>query len=149
VKDPKVQPVALVRKSDEVGICGVFVTQTSDRVYIGRLALEAGHVPPRPGLIFWVPTKDVDVVSVGTSERIGKRFPRLAVAMLARLYGDRAEEPPPALKNTTVSTVAGGPAPTAQTTTATESQPVKLRPHHHPHVRITAQSCTAAQHVDP
>jgi len=36
---PSAQPIALVRKSDAVGICGVFITQTSDRVYVGRSAL--------------------------------------------------------------------------------------------------------------
>ncbi len=66
--NPKVQPVALVRKDNDVGICGVFVTQTSDRVYVGRLP-DAGK---RPGEIFWVRTSDVDLVSVGEPEKIGR-----------------------------------------------------------------------------
>ena len=41
---PKAQPIALVRKGEPVGVCGVFVAQTTERVYVGRRASEG-----RPG----------------------------------------------------------------------------------------------------
>lgn len=94
---PKAQPIALVRKGEPVGICGVFVAQTTERVYVGRRASEG-----RPGVIFWVPRSDVDLVSVGQPERTGNRFKTLAVAMLEQLYKDRAEAAGAALKNTTI-----------------------------------------------
>jgi hypothetical protein len=120
---PSVQPVALVRKGDDVGICGVYITQTNERVYVGRLA-SPGY---RPGLIFWVPTSDVELVDVGQLERIDSRFPKLAVAMLRRLYRDRAEEAAPALKNTTVATVTNG-AKAGDTTTTTSEVPPSTTP---------------------
>ncbi len=147
---PKVQPIALVRKGDEIGICGVYITQTSDRVYIGRLPLEGrGERATRPSLIFWVPTSNVELVSEGQYEPVGPSFPRMAEAMLARLYDDRAEEAPPTLKNTTITRVAGSAASDEQITTASETPPTKQRPRRHPHVTLSGQSCTAQQHIDP
>lgn len=150
LEQPKVQPVALVRKDNELGICGVYITQTNDRVYIGRLPLKGR----RPGLIFWVPTSDVDLVSVGQPLSIGKEgdntFSTTAEGMLARLYKDRAEEAAPALKNTTITNVSGDPSSAkGQTTTATETPPVKERSKRHPGVKIYERSCTSTQAVDP
>lgn len=65
--EPKVQPVALLRKGKELGICGVYITQTSERVYVGRLRTPTKR---RPGLIFWVPMSEVELVSVGQPESI-------------------------------------------------------------------------------
>ena len=148
--NPKVQPVALVRKDNEVGICGVFIAQTSERVYVGRLPF-AGY---RPGEIFWVPTSDVDLISVGQPESIGedankKTFSFYAESVLDRLYKDRAEEAAPTLKNTTTTTVSGSPPPGTQTTTGIETPPTKERSKRHPNVKIYGKSCTATQHVDP
>jgi hypothetical protein len=141
---PSVQPIALVRKSDDVGICGVFITQTNERVYIGRLAL-SGH---RPGLIFWVPTSNVDLVDVGQSEPINSQFPELAVAMLQQLYKDRAEEPAQTPKNTTVTKVTNGAKPGETTTTTSETPPPKkvwkkVRPMPHPRETVGA-GCTSS-----
>jgi hypothetical protein len=150
--EPKVQPIALVRKGNEVGTCGVYIAQTGERVYVGRLALgenDKHKVPERASLIFWVPTSDVEVVSVGQSERIGPSFPKLAEAMLTRLYADRAEEAAAALQSTTVTSVKSGPSAGDSTTTATQAPPAKTRPRKHPRVAMPAASCTAEQHIDP
>jgi hypothetical protein len=146
--EPKVQPVALVRKGDDVGICGVFITQTSERVYVGRLALE-GDRPSgsRPGLIFWVLTSDIDLVSVGQPERIDGKFPKLAAAMLARLYADRAEQAAPSLKNTTVTKVLGTEVKAGfagkQTTIVRETPPRTTRPSPYPEEKVGAD-CTSS-----
>jgi hypothetical protein len=132
IAKPKVQPVALVRTSDDIGICGIYITQTSDRVYVGRLA----YRKDRPGLIFWVPKSAVDVVSVGELAPTDEKLPKLAVAMLAQLYNDRAEEPAPEVKNTTNTTVKGqeeskdSPG-TEKTTTVTETPVFKGEPRLH------------------
>jgi ABC-type multidrug transport system fused ATPase/permease subunit len=138
--EPSVQPIALVRKSDAVGVCGVFVAQTNERVYVGRLAAKG----IRPGMLFWVPTKDVELVDVGQSEHVGRKLPRLTVTMLSQLYKDRAEAGP-AVKNTTVTEVEGGPAPAKQTTTARETPPPPP-PTSHPPVKV-GETCTSPQTV--
>ncbi len=126
---PSVQPIALVRKGDDVGICGVYITQTNERVYIGRLA-RSGY---RPGLIFWVPTSDVDLVDVGQLEPIDSKFPALAVAMLRQLYKDRAEEATQTLKNTTVTEVTSNAKAGETTTTTSETPPLRqVRPTTYP-----------------
>jgi hypothetical protein len=156
---PKVQPVALVRKDNELGVCGVYIAQTSDRVYVGRLPL-SGY---RPGEIFWVPTSDVDLVSVGQPEPIAedkyeKRFSNYAESMLARLYKDRAEEAAPALNNEMISEEGKKPASKQQATrihglhivTSTEKSeapPKKVRSKPHPPVTIDEARCTAKQHA--
>jgi hypothetical protein len=139
MREPKVQPIALIRKSDDVGICGVYITQTNERVYVGRLSLQ-GH---RPGLIFWVPTSDIDVVSVGQLERTDATFGKLAVAMLAQLYKDRSEQAAPALKNASVTEVEGVASATGkQTTTVRETAPANARPTRYPEESVPA-SCTS------
>ncbi len=134
---PSVQPVALIRKSDDVGLCGVFVTQTNERVYVGRLAVSG----ERPGLIFWVPTSDVDLVSVGQFEPIDKtsKFSALAAAMLQQIYSDRAAEAAQTLKNTTVTKVTDGAKAGETTTTVSETPPQeKVSPTSHPAETATA-----------
>ncbi len=149
---PSAQPIALVRKSDAVGICGVFITQTSDRVYVGRRALidPKSNELIRPGLIFWVPASDVALIDVGQFERIGGHFHEHAERMLAQLYKDQPEAAGPSVKNTTITQVVSGEAkPGAkqevQTTTTREVAPTSA-----PSERLTRQeqsvtrkSCTA------
>jgi hypothetical protein len=105
---PSVQPIALVRKNDGFGICGVYVTQTKDRIYIGRLpytetakAAKSGnptHVSEegqiRPGLLFWVPTTDVELVYVGQFVSVDPSLRERSARMLTRLYLDRAKGAP-------------------------------------------------------
>jgi hypothetical protein len=127
---PSAQPIALVRKSDAVGICGVFITQTSDRVYVGRSALIDSETKKliRPGLIFWVPTSDVDLIDVGQFERIGTNFPEHAERMLAQLYKDGPDAAKASAKPTTITEVVGeavkpGAKQGKQTTTTREGEP--------------------------
>jgi hypothetical protein len=161
LEQPMVQPIALVRKGNEIGTCGVYVAQTSDRVYVGRLP----SLDKRPGEIFWVPTADVDLVGVGQPEHVGwgedkKRFSDYAKSMLERLYEDRAEEVAPRLKNETVSEEGKKPASKQQAkrihglhvvtdTETREVPPERLRSKLHPHVTIEGAGCTATQYVDP
>lgn len=123
--DPSVQPVALLRKGNSAGICGVFITQTSERVYVGRLP----YPEYRPGLIFWIPTSEVEAVSVGQLQRPGQAFQERATAMLARLYRDRAEEVPATLKNESETVVQGSEvaagAKAGRQTTITHERPAK------------------------
>jgi hypothetical protein len=118
---PKVQPIALVRKGDDVGVCGVYIAQTSERVYVGR-----PETSSRPGLIFWIPTSDVDLIDVGQPERTGKKFDALAVAMLKRVYQDRAEAASPTLKNTTVVEESVNPRTGVKTTRTREELPKSI-----------------------
>ncbi len=144
---PEAQPVALLRKNNETGICGVFVTQTSERVYIGRLPQ-----PGRPGLLFWVPTTEVELVSVGQSQEIQSKNPFQLQddesALLRRLYVDRAEEAPTTVKNPTKTVVSGtAGAKTSQTTTTTEAQAPKYQSTPHKPVSVQGTSCRST--LDP
>ena len=151
---PQVQPVALLRKQNAAGLCGVFVAQTSERVYIGRLPTisHPHHASEgRRGLIFWVPASEVDIVSVG--QLVSTSILReQATTMLRRLYKDRAEELPPTLKNETTTTVTGAEVPPGaktgtQKTVVTESPAKKYGPS--PRTASMAAPCepqSASQH---
>ena len=55
IRSPKVQPVALLRNTDDRPICGAYVTETDDRVYIARVVPGEGgrrhQVQARPDFL--------------------------------------------------------------------------------------------------
>jgi hypothetical protein len=134
---PRVQPIALVRDSDDRALCGVYITQTDDRLYVGRVELERGsdrEAESDTGRIFSVPLEDVDVASVGPLQPIADARSR-AIRLLDEVYVDRAEEPPTEVKNevtvterqetlTEPATVSGGqPGQTTSKLTRTTETP--------------------------
>jgi hypothetical protein len=134
VRFPSVQPMALLRKDNSGGLCGVFVAQTSERVYVGRLPYGS-----RPGLIFWVPTSEIDSIAVGQLKPIDNELRTRASAMLARLYADRAEEAPIALKNTTTTVVKKpGNRGSRQETVITETSPHRTKSRLRPHMSVSS-----------
>jgi hypothetical protein len=92
---PKLQPVALIRESSNRAICGVYIGENDDRVYIARVEPKARHSPLAAhgtGRMFWIPKADVDIITVGQLQGIrdaNRRAPQLAY----ELYADRAENP--------------------------------------------------------
>ena len=66
---PKVQAVALIRKSDgpTESIQGLYVTETSSRVYFANLATEGCSKTTESGSarLFWIPKEDVVAMSIG------------------------------------------------------------------------------------
>lgn len=94
VRDPSVQPVGVVMK-DGRGINGLYVTETSDRLWLARVDQkekdkpENGMTTPEKdataplhsdGRLFWVPRSDVKVYSVGPLQHIDRandRAPQL------------------------------------------------------------------------
>jgi hypothetical protein len=120
---PKLQPAALIRKSSDIALCGVYIGENEDRVYLGRVQLaKAGDTRAIPGAgrLFWVPKSEVDMIKIGSSQLLGDangRAPELA----NELYEDRVENTVAALKPvTTVSVVKKGET---TTTTTTETPP--------------------------
>jgi hypothetical protein len=99
---PKLQPVALIRKSDNVGICGIYITETDKRVYLGRIEPNGERAAGGTGRIFWVRDDDVDMVKIGAAQPLTDAN-RRAPMMLRELYADRAEDPGVALKPTTTT----------------------------------------------
>jgi hypothetical protein len=133
---PQLQPVALVRKSDDIGICGVYITQTSDRIYVGHVEVsesDRDDADPGSGRIFWVSRDDVDLVSLGPLLDIQYVNTR-AAAMLREVYRDRAAEVPartqPAEKTeqTTRETKSGEQTTTKTTTKITRDKRPSPRP---------------------
>lgn len=102
IREPQVQPVALVRKSDGATLCGVYVTETDKRLYIGRIQGRDGEdavgADAKAGRMFWIPLDDVEVVSVGPIQDMEDarwRAPRLVREVLA----DRPDPPSAPVKN--------------------------------------------------
>jgi hypothetical protein len=66
---PRVQAVALIRKGDgpTESIQGLYVTETSSRVYFANLATEGCSKTTESGSarLFWIPKKDVLAMSIG------------------------------------------------------------------------------------
>jgi hypothetical protein len=107
MRTPKVQPAAVVRKSDDVALCGIYITQTDDRVYLGRVEPEGDHqAEDGAGRIFWVAVTDVDVVSVGQLQKI-RDADSSARKLVVEIVKDRAQEAAPAVKPTTTTTERG------------------------------------------
>ncbi len=107
VRTPEVQPAALIRTADKFPVCGVYITETADRIYLGRVELEGpGHVGAKAdsGRIWWVPTKDVDVLKVGSLQSI-ESAQSSAEQLRRELYIDRVEtHPEPLAPEATVDT---------------------------------------------
>jgi hypothetical protein len=74
VADPQVQPVALIREEDgpDEAIQGVYVTETSDRVYFATVATEGctDKLVPNSGRLLWVPKQDVVAMSIGPPQSV-------------------------------------------------------------------------------
>jgi hypothetical protein len=71
---PKVQPVALIRKSDgpAEAIQGLYVTETGDRVYFANIATEGcgEEVTPHSGRLLSVPSEEVVAMSLGPLQKV-------------------------------------------------------------------------------
>jgi hypothetical protein len=96
VRDPQVQPVALIRKGDDRPVCGLYVTETDKRLYVARVqvdddAAQYGAVAGA-GRMFWVPVDAIDVVSVGPLQNIPEAR-RRAIELTGEIQDDRATEP--------------------------------------------------------
>ena len=68
--DPKVQPAAVIRVGEQPGsgLCGVYVTENDERLYLARLRPDENHrrLPAEDsGRIFFVAAKDVAALSIG------------------------------------------------------------------------------------
>jgi uncharacterized membrane protein YgcG len=117
---PKLQPVALIRKSSDRAICGIYVAENDKRVYLARVELrepDDDRAEPGTGRLFWVPVADVDMMKVGPAQPIRDANGR--APLLAReLYADRAEQAPAALAPTRVQEVRDGGG--GRTTTTSE-----------------------------
>jgi hypothetical protein len=74
IVDPQVQPVALIRNTDgpDESLEGLYVTETSDRVYFANIATEgcSNQVTPNSGRLLWVPKDEVVAMSIGPLQNI-------------------------------------------------------------------------------
>ncbi len=100
-RDPKGQPVALLRKDDPRGTCGLFVTETDDRVYLG---FSDGRREGN-GRLFYVPRDQVTAMSVGPLQSVKKANARAAELRRELLELEAAADPPAPLQETVTETV--------------------------------------------
>lgn len=87
---PQVQPAAVLRKSDAEGVCGFYVTETSERIYLARTDLpktDARRPKLTGGRIFWVPRKDVTDFALGALQSVRDAAPRAAALRRELLLG--------------------------------------------------------------
>jgi hypothetical protein len=107
VRDPVVQPAALVRAGDGQAICGFYVTETDDRVYMSRVQrdedAEGSGADTGAGRMFWVKKEDVEVLTVGPLQRIPEAQAR-ALALTAEVQADRPDRPGSTFKETVRTT---------------------------------------------
>ncbi len=72
--DPQVQPIALIRSSDDAdeSLQGIYVTESSDRVYFANVATEGctDEVVPNSGRLLWVSKSEVVAMSIGPSQDV-------------------------------------------------------------------------------
>lgn len=91
IDDPQAQPVAIIRKGDspQEALQGLYVTETSDRVYFANVATEAcgKEVVHDSGRLLWIPKNEVVAMSIGPSQDIDKAA-RSAVEMEQALTPD-------------------------------------------------------------
>jgi flagellar motor protein MotB len=103
--EPQVQAVALIRSSDgpDEAIQGLYVTETSDRVYFANVATEgcSDKVKPASGRLLWVPKEEVVTMSIGPLEDVedaGKTALEMAYALTPAVEtpaGDRVSKTRP------------------------------------------------------
>jgi hypothetical protein len=74
IDEPQVQPMALIRSTDgpDEAIQGLYVTETSDRVYFANVATEGCEekVTPHSGRLLWVPKTEVVAMSLGPLQNV-------------------------------------------------------------------------------
>jgi hypothetical protein len=141
---PKVQPVALVRTGDAHPICGIYVTETDKRVYVGRVEPEPGsaRAVENKGRVFWVDDDDVDVVTVGPLQRITRanaRSRELAKELLSDRPDKAAAAPKSATQTKTVKV--GGGEREETVTTVTELPAAEAPPAGHTPPQPPRSSC--------
>jgi hypothetical protein len=72
--EPLVQPMAMIRSTDgpDEAIQGLYVTETSDRVYFANVATEGCEegVTPHSGRLLWVPKSEVVAMSLGPLQNV-------------------------------------------------------------------------------
>jgi outer membrane protein OmpA-like peptidoglycan-associated protein len=71
---PEAQPMAMIRKTDgpDESIQGLYVTETSDRIYFANVAIEGceNKLKRHSGRLLWVPSKEVVAMSVGPLQSV-------------------------------------------------------------------------------
>lgn len=89
----QVQPVVVIRTGEDVAVCGIYITETDKRIYIGRLEQPKSKNWPVavPANIFWIPETEVDMVRLGALDTQA-RLVGDTRALASELYADRAEQ---------------------------------------------------------
>jgi len=130
---PQVQPAALLRASDAEGICGLYITETSERIYLARSDLpnpEAKRPERTSGRIFWVPRKDVTDFALGSLQSLRdaeKQAPRLRSELLHNRQ-PRVVAVDTTLDRETVTGTQGEPMRTRKKTTKSTEPEVRESP---------------------
>jgi hypothetical protein len=116
----KIQAAAVLLKDENQPICGVFVAETSDRFYLGRLDPDRARRTGRTSYLFWVAKSDLVDWAVTPLQSKGSAVHALP-ALSAELVRDRHQR----LTTTrTATTTGGGRKPkTATKTTKTRTAP--------------------------
>jgi hypothetical protein len=129
---PKLHPAVVLRKGDGVALCGVLISETDKRVYLGDLGAKESDRHPssdkdenRVGSIYWVPDGDVDMLRIGSAVAAND-VSSAAKALAARVYADRAENHPKAAAPTTTVVTDGKTVTT--TTEKPGTEPPTLEP---------------------
>ncbi|HEX3804165.1 MAG TPA: hypothetical protein VHV75_15115 [Solirubrobacteraceae bacterium] len=114
------QPAAAIRKGDDVAVCGVYITETSTRLYLADVPTTTTAKRNTTANLFWIPDAEIDMV------KIGKLAPEKKLAsddqkLAAALYLERGEQPASPAPATTTTSVVDTTSKTGTTTTTDSS----------------------------
>ena len=127
----QVQPVAAVRAGEADAVCGLFVTETSDRLYLGRLDIDRARAGPEvrgnTGHIFWLDKHEVTGWTLGALQNTGDAETALAV-LRTRVLAERRRRVE--VKDTTTATAGRPSKRTVITTVTAPSTAPKIAPRH-------------------
>lgn len=125
----QVQPIAAVRAGEADAVCGLFVTETSDRLYLGRLDIDRARPGPEvrgnTGHIFWLDKHEVTGWTLGALQNTGDA--ELALAVLRRRVLDERRRRV-VVRDTTTRTGDKPPVHTVTTTVTAPSTAPAARP---------------------
>ncbi len=123
-KEALVQPAAALRTGESVPVCGVFLAETGDRLYLARIDRDKPELAGNSSHVFWLSRKDTIGWAVGSAQ--SKPDADRAIARLSRrtIAERRAGRKVTVTRNTTTPAPATGPPRT--TTTSGPSTPTKI-----------------------
>jgi hypothetical protein len=76
LQEPQARPVAALLKDDARGVCGLYVTETNDRLFVAQVELDGERPARKTGRIVAIPKSGVIAESVGDLQKVAHAYER-------------------------------------------------------------------------